>query len=229
VKNTNTLRREARQGFRTPSSTLQANSGDIGAIIDDYALARIDYRVRQLWLQFDLSEHDKEDVHHDMVVELLQAMKRFNPAKAKRETFINRVLDRFVLYIMRQRCTRIRRPSDSPLGFEDVSEGFQPCDNDPGQGETSEQDLRDLRLDLPEIIALLPDDLQRVCFVLQRTSGRAAAKELGIGKSTLYRAIADIRQHFVDHGYTGFPGDSWDTSAPGADVEGAQNENEVPQ
>jgi len=198
-------------------------------LIDAYALDRIDFRVRQLRFQFDLSEHDQEDVRHDMVVELLSALQRFNPAKAKRETFINRVLDRFALYIMRQRCTQKRRACDSPMGYDHVAVGFQPKGNEVKRGQLDEQDHRELRLDVPEIVALLPDDLQRVCRVLQRESGRAAAEELGIGKSTLYRAIADIRKHFADHGYTGFVDDAWDTSAPGADVEGARNEDEVPQ
>jgi len=228
VEFTTSPRREAQQGFRASLSHLSTACGG-EAVIDAYALDRIDFRVSQLRCQFDLSEHDQEDVRHDMVVELLSALQRFNPAKAKRETFINRVLDRFVLYVMRQRCTQKRRSCDSPKGFDDVSDGYQPCSNDPGHGHRDEQGYRELRLDVPEVIALLPDDLQRVCLVLQRKSGRAAAKELGIGKSTLYRAIADIRKHFADHGYTGFVDDAWDTSALGADVEGARNEDEVPQ
>ncbi|MCK4626918.1 MAG: hypothetical protein KAV00_16520 [Phycisphaerae bacterium] len=43
------------------------------------------------------------DCRHDMVVELLPAFRRFNPDKANREIFINRVLDRSVKY-----TTRIR-------------------------------------------------------------------------------------------------------------------------
>jgi len=197
--------------------------------IDDYALARIDFRVSKLRSQFDLSEHDQEDMRNDMVVELLQAFDRFDPLKSKRETFINRVLDRFVLYVMRQRCTQMRRSCDSPRGFDDVSTGFQPCGNDPAHGERDEQGYRDLRLDLPDVIALLPEDLQRICHVLKHKSGRAAAKELGIGKSTLYRAVADIREHFRKLGYAGVGDNGWDTSVPAADVEGTPNEGEVPQ
>ena len=200
---------------------------DTSHLIDDYALARIDFRVRQLRFQFDLSDEDQEDLRNDMVVELLSAFKRFDPDKSKRETFINRVLDRFVLYVTRQRCTQQRRASDSPIGFDDVSAGFQPTINDPRRGESNEQDLRELRLDLPEVIAKLPDDLQQVCEVLARKSGRAAAKELGISKSSLYRAVADIRKHFISWGYSSSSENAWDTSGSAADVEGAPDEDEV--
>ncbi|MEX0653918.1 MAG: hypothetical protein WD534_12735 [Phycisphaeraceae bacterium] len=207
--------------------SLHCSSTDTSHFIDDYALDRIDFRVRQLRFQFDLSDEDQEDLRNDMVVELLSASKRFDPDKSKRETFINRVLDRFVLYVTRQRCTQQRRASDSPIGFDDVSAGFQPTVNDTRRGEPNEQDLRELRLDLPEVIAKLPGDLQQVCEVLTRKSGRAAAKELGLSKSSLYRAIAEIREHFISRGYPGFSGNAWDTSGSAADVEGAPNEDEV--
>jgi len=227
VKFTTSPQREAQQGFGTSPSHLQANS-DGEAVIDDYALARIDYRVRQLWLQFDLSEQDQEDVRNDMVVELLQAMKRFNPAKSKRETFINRVLDRFVLYIMRQRCTQMRRACDSPLGFEDVSVGFQPCGNDPGQGETSEQDIDDLRLDLEPVISQLPEGDQEVARLLMIYPSSEVAERIGVHRCSMSRIIARIRKHFTNAG-VGVSDEARNTSAAGADVEGAPNEDEVPE
>lgn len=202
---------------------------DTSHFIDDYALDRIDFRVRQLRFQFDLSAEDQEDLRNDMVVELLSAFKRFDPNKSKRETFINRVLDRFALYVTRQRCTQQRRASDTPMGFDDVCTNFQPTVNDPRRGVRNEQHLRELRLDLSEVIAALPGDLQQVCEILTRKSGRAAAKDLGISKSSLYRAIAEIREHFISQGYSGFSENAWDTSSSAADVEGAPNEGEVTQ
>jgi RNA polymerase sigma-70 factor (ECF subfamily) len=194
--------------------------------IDDYALARIDYRVRQLWLQFDLSEEDQEDLRNDMVVELLQAMKRFDPTKAKRETFINRVLDRFVLYFMRQRCTQNRRPCDSPLGYEDIAPGFQPCGNDPGEGGMSEQALDDLRLDLEPVISQLPERDQQVARLLMVYSSSEVAKRIGVHRCSMSRIIARIREHFIQAGI-----DVWivqrNTSAPAADVEGAPKKDEA--
>jgi len=196
--------------------------------IDDYALARIEYRVKQLRFQLDLSEQDQEDLRHEMVVELLQAMQRFDPDLSKRETFINRVLDRFVPYILRRHCTQMRRAWDSPLGFEDVSDGFQPCGNDPGQGELSEQDIGELRLDLEPVILGMPERDQAVARLLMTYPSSEVAARIGVHRCSMSRIIGRIREHFTDAGVT-ISEEPRNTSTATADVEGARNEDEVPQ
>ncbi|NLF33253.1 MAG: hypothetical protein GX591_20500 [Planctomycetes bacterium] len=205
----------------------EGSSDDVTDVhIDDYALTEIDFRLRRLGRQFGLSDHDLEDIRQDMVIELWSAQKRFNPRKARRRTFISRVLDRFVLYLTRQLCTRQRRPAENAVSFDDLDSRFEPRVNNTNPGELDEQALRELQLDVATLIDRLPADLQPVCRVLMHTPGRAAARELGIGKSTLYRAIAEIRTHFTAMGYCGFPVDAWDTLPPAADVEGAPQRKE---
>jgi len=176
-------------------------------LIDDYALERIDFRVRRLAIQFDLSEDEQEDYRHDMVVELLSAFDRFDPGKAKRETFVNRVLDKFVKYATRIRCTHKRRPCDSPLGFDDVTLGFQPVVNDPRSGQIDEQGRVELRLDMEDALARMPERLQRVCRVLMEFDPAEAAEQLGICRQSIYRNIAEIRPYLAAAGLK-MPGNS---------------------
>ncbi len=170
------------------------------SLIVDYALARIDYRMRQLASQFGLSEHEREDYRHDMVVELLSAFKRFDPHKAKRQTFVNRVLDKFVKHAIRGRYTRQRRACDSPVHFEDIGPGYQFVVNDTRAGQLNEQGLCELRLDLHAAIARMPERLQRVCRLLMTFDPAEAARQLGICRQSVYRNMREIRERLIRAG-----------------------------
>lgn len=169
-------------------------------LIDDYALARIDYRVRQLAERFNLPQDQQEACRHDMVVELLSAFRRFNPDKAKRETFINRVLDLFVKYTTRVRCTHRRRPSDNPIHFDDIAPGYQPVINDPPTGQIDEQGRCELRIDMDAAVARMPSRLRRVCRLLMKFDPAEAAKQLGICRQSIYRNIWEIRGYLAGAG-----------------------------
>ncbi len=164
------------------------------AFIDDYAMERIEFRLRVMSTWWDLSGHDKQDYRHDMVVELLKARRRFNPAKAKRETFINRVLDRYLKYVVRTRSTDSERPFETPIEFDDVAPGFQPVVNDPPGGHGNEQSRRELRLDLEAVIARMPERLRRVCELLKVYTPVEAAARLGMTRQSIYPIMREIRR-----------------------------------
>lgn len=189
-------------------TTAQSATATEPSIIDDYALARINYRVRQLALLFDLPADRQDDIRQDMVIELFRAFSRFDPVIAKWETFVCRVLDRLVKYISRTEGTRRRRTCTNPAGFDDIRKGFVgPVTNDPRKGELSEQDRRELRADVTLIISRMPQRLQRVCRALMTFGATDAAEQLGICRQSIYRNIAEIREHFVRAG-VGFPENS---------------------
>lgn len=177
----------------------------VDTFVDDYALARIDYRVRWLALHFGLSEGEQEDCRHDMAAELLSAFERFDPEKAKRETFITRVLDRYVKYVIRTWCARQRRACDNPIHFDDVYPGFQPVTNDPPMGELDEQGRCELRIDLADAISRMPERLQRVCRLLMHFTSTEAAERLGIRRQSIYRNMSEIKEYLTEAGM-GMPG-----------------------
>ena len=196
--------------------------------IDDYALDRIDFRVEQLREQFDLSDEDQEDIRHDMVVQLLNAFKRFNPDLAKRETFINRVLDRYVPYIMRRCCTQMRRDSDTPMGFDDVATGFQPCSNVPNQGQLDEQEQIELRIDVQCAISQLAKRDQHVARLLMVYSIPEVADLIGVHRCSMGRIISElqIRLHRLNSKKFEIQRNIF---ASAADVESVPSNNEVTQ
>lgn len=214
MKSTSFDRRAVSPDRETSPSHSQQQVSQLTAeqLIDEYALERISFRIRVLTSQFDLSEAEQEDCRHDMVVELLTAFQRFDPAKAKRETFVNRVLDKFVKYATRIRCTQQRRPCDSPLGLDDVALGFQPVVNETRAGELDEQAQRELRLDLEAALAGMPKRLRRVCRLLMVFAPPEVAEKLGVCRGSIYRNIAEIRPYLAAAGLR-IPGNSATESA----------------
>ena len=190
-------------------ATAQPTTTTDPSIIDDYALARIEYRVRQLAIQFNLPDDRKDDLRQDMVIELIGAFRRFDPVIAEWETFVCRVLDRFVKYTYRIKGTRQRRMCANPVSFSNIKgrEDFNPVGNDPRKGELSEQDRRELKADVALVISRMPKRLQRVCRVLMTFGATNSAEQLGICRGSVYRNIAKIRKHFVRAG-VGFPENS---------------------
>jgi len=170
--------------------------------VDDYAMARIRYRVGKIARRFGMSSHERADLQQDMAAELLKASARFDPSLASRRTFINRVLDRHMKYLLRKEYTRRCRPCTSPAGFDDINHGFQPAVNDLRMGELDEQARAEVRLDLEAVIATMPAKLQSVCAALTELKPADAAERLGVSRQTVYRYIHEIREHFERAGLT---------------------------
>ncbi len=189
MKITTSDRRAASIGCETPSSHL----------VDDYALARIDYRVGRLVQAFHLRADEADDLRQDMIVELIKALTRHDPTQSQRKTFITRALDRRYLHVARHLGNRQKHESMHPTPISRLP-GFSPTVNDTHKGQRSEAERVDLALDLGDILPTLPPRLQRVCEELRSYKPSEAARRIGMHRSTMYRAIEEIRRHFVAAG-----------------------------
>jgi RNA polymerase sigma factor (sigma-70 family) len=165
-------------------------------LLDGYALDRIEYRVGRLVKLFRLGDADADDLRQELALELVKAADRFDPALATRRTFVSRALDRSYRHIYRRLRARQRHGVMSPMPIS-LMEDFHPVINDPRSGDLSDQARAELRIDLAPALASLPRHLQQICEVLKTHTPREAADHLGIHRSTIYRAIKEIRSHFT--------------------------------
>ena len=124
-------------------------------LIEPYALARIEYRVRRLTAAFHLDEAAAEDLHQDMLAQLLRAGRRYDARKSRRRTFITRVLDRHYLHVARTLSNRRRHEALCPVALSAL-EDFCPTVNDTRSGERSECARVDLALDVAAVVSRLP-------------------------------------------------------------------------
>jgi RNA polymerase sigma-70 factor (ECF subfamily) len=180
--------------------------------IDGYAADLIRHKARQLVGKAGLTEDDRQDLEQELMIDLLQRMRHFNPAKAKKTTFMARIVERHISTILEARfaqcrdwrlCqTSLNEPLDNGEG--DTTERIDFLDSDGQMGhhgrDTNEQRQNDIRFDLERVIAALPEDLQDLCEKLQSSNMAEIAREMGVPRSTLYGKLTKLRDAFRDGG-----------------------------
>lgn len=172
---------------------------DNAHLIDDYVLERIDFRARRLAIKFRLPDDRREDFAQEMVVELLKAADRFDPAGfASWRTYACRVLDLAVKKLAQAECRMRQRESGRPVSFAQAPDGCPSAVNNPfSEGEDDIAQL-ELEMDMEVVLARMPARLRTVCELLMHLSPREAAKEMGIHRNSIYRLIAKARAHFME-------------------------------
>ena len=99
--------------------------------IDKYAADLIRHKARQLVGKAGFTEDDRPDLEQELMIDLLQRMRHFNPAKAKKTTFMARIVERHISTILEARFAQCR---DWRLCQTSLNE---PLDN--GEGDTTER------------------------------------------------------------------------------------------
>jgi len=161
--------------------------------LDEYVLDRIGYLAHQLARQYGLGEHQEEDVRQDMIVGVLEASRRFDPAKASWHTFASRALSIWCRRFRRQHARQIEYAAGDLFTYDDSGEGSIAGSAVAPQSYT--QDMH-TAIDVVEIIAKMPPTLRRTCELLKLHSVSETARILGIHRNVLYRKIDRIRAHF---------------------------------
>ena len=166
-------------------------------LLDDFVLTRVDYWARKLARRFRLSDDERDDCRHSMVLELLQAAQRFDPAKATWHTFACRVLDLFARHLRREEGNRLaRRPGPSPKAPEEGSGSALDAIVD------EHDDIGDVerRLDVEQVMAAMSPRVRKACQLLKHLSPPEAAQAMGIHRSSIYRLMASARRCFEEAG-----------------------------
>lgn len=181
--------------------------------ITDYAAVLIRCKARQLVGKAGFTWDDVEDLEQEMRLDLLERLAKFDPDKAKRTTFVARVVERKISKLFRDRA---REKRDYRRECGSLNDPIQD-----GEGETVEraytmdQDAADIRMGLRDhtredeamlsfdvalVLSGLPENLRPVAQELMDKTITEAAKRLGMPRSTLYGAIARLRPYFEDAG-----------------------------
>jgi RNA polymerase sigma-70 factor (ECF subfamily) len=171
--------------------------------IDKYAADLIRHKARQLVGKAGFTEDDRPDLEQELMIDLLQRMRHFNPAKAKKTTFMARIVERHISTILEARFAQCR---DWRLCQTSLNE---PLDN--GEGDTTERiDFLDSEgslgsgMDLDRAIASLPEELRDLCVRLHDSTMAEIAREMGIPRTTLYDRLSKLRDAFSEAGLTDY-------------------------
>lgn len=180
--------------------------------IDDYAAKMIRYKARQLVGTAGLTEADRPDLEQELMIDLLQRIDRYNPAKAKKTTFMTRIIENHICTILEARHARCRDWRMCRTSLNDKvgncegsvaeridmvnSEGVFGCHEE----EPKAVRLEELRLDLKQVIDSLPPDQQDLCERLCHSNIREIARETCVHRSTLYDKLYKIQEAFMEAG-----------------------------
>jgi RNA polymerase sigma-70 factor (ECF subfamily) len=177
--------------------------------LSDYAIRHIRHRARQLTRTEGFAAQDIEDIRQDLIVDLLERLPKFDPAKATCNTFVARIIDRKVAKLIRDRNCEKRDPRREQCSLNeciDDGEGgsveriqtiaADEADRRLGRQARSDQETAELVLDVEAVLKRLPDNLRRLCELLKTGSIADAARAMGVPRTTLNDHVKKLREVF---------------------------------
>jgi RNA polymerase sigma factor (sigma-70 family) len=171
--------------------------------LNDTVLRRIDYRVARLGRKYGLSREDREDLRQEFCLTVFRAGSKFDPAQCTAERFVRMVLNRCYKHFVRKlaRAAENRAQSVVAVAMDMSDSDCEHCLIDP----SSEDDRQRFEMaeDVRTVIAGLPEDLAELARDMMSLSPPQIARKRGVHHSTIYRAIAKLREHFTNAGIDG--------------------------
>ena len=185
---------------------------DRAFVVTEYAKALIQAKARQLCRRRGFGPSEQEDIEQELWLMVLEKAKRFDPARARLETFLDRVVSQGVAMLLRSRNRRKRGNGISPLSLENVyitSEGCKPLSATVSQedvarrlGTQSEDPIA--RLDQTEaiesVLARMPERLRDICLRLMTSTLASVARQLGVSRHQVRKAVERARPYFEQAG-----------------------------
>ena len=184
-------------------------------VISGYAERQIKFKARQLVGTAGFTRDDVEDLEQEMRIDLWERLPKFDPGKAKYNTFVSRIINHKVCNLIRHRTQELRDYRCEDCSLHDVVE-FDENGNEEieridtisqdehdfrwGKNILPTEDRHDLRLDISLVVSKLPPELQKVAELLQTMSVAEAARELNIPRGSLYDRLEKLRQAFEESG-----------------------------
>jgi len=176
--------------------------------VDQYALWLIQTKAKQLAGRYGFSPSDREDLEQELMLDLLQRLPRFDPSRAKRKTFINRVVDHAVASLVKRQKAEKRdyrrnggslsKDVEAPDGG--LVERGNTLSADTGQAGRSDEAGCLLVFDVRTVILILPEDLRELTVRLRTQSVAQAARGMGVPRQILHERVKRLRCLFENAG-----------------------------
>jgi len=180
--------------------------------IDTYAAKLIRYKAYSMVGKAGFCEADRPDLEQDMMLDLLQRLDKYNPAKASKNTFISRIVENRICTILESRhtCRRDWRLCRTSLNEKigncegGIAERIDMLDTE-GRIGCHEEEARlwrieELHVDVKRVVETLPTELQDLCGRLCHSNIREISRDTGIHHSKLYEWLHKIQEAFMAAG-----------------------------
>lgn len=179
--------------------------------ISEYATKLIRRTAKKLVGKAGLTTSDIEDLESELTLHLLEHLPKFDAETAAYSTFVTCVVKRKAAKILRDRTCEMRDPRREACSLnEDIeaetgqrterAETISREEHDRRLGGRSEDQKRDMTLDVEEMLSRLPDNVRKLCELAKTETVAEAARRLGIPESTAYSQLKKLRTAFRDAG-----------------------------
>ena len=164
-------------------------------------------------------ESDREDLEQEMLLDLLERLPKYNPNRAKRNTFIACIVDNKIATIIEAReaglrdyrlcrCSLNERIERNKCGsLERIEtldqEDYMRCIGSHMQPLSK---LHDFSIDIREVIEKLPPELHEFCIRLGIETVTEISRDTGIPRGTIYESIKKLRNIFKVSGLKDYVG-----------------------
>ena len=175
--------------------------------IGEYAVRLIKYKSAQLAGQAGFRVSDRDDLEQELVFDLWRRLPRYDPARARRNTFIARVVEHKIASLIEARKAGMRDYRRCRCSLNDRIEDADGRSLE--RGETIDQDdyllrtgarsrpaeeLQALALDVATFLETLPPELRELCRRLEAETVSEISRATGVPRGTLYESIKKLRK-----------------------------------
>ena len=171
--------------------------------IEEYAVYLIKYKAKQLVGRAGFTKSDRHDLEQELMLDLLRRLPKFNPDRAKRNSFIAKVVEHKVATIIESQKAGIRdyrlcccslndRFEDGEGGSIELEEYLHRT----GKLSSPENEPPSLTIDVQKAIKQLPPELRKLSKRLETKSVSEISRDTGIPRGTIYDSIKKMRTIF---------------------------------
>ena len=154
---------------------------------------------------------DLEDLEQELMIDLLSKLIHYDSSKSSLQTFTQNIIENKASNMIRD-ISRKKRGSQmaicslyEPIGVGDnKDEAYLLIDTISADSSFYEYSISDLtrqlefEFDVRQVINKLPDNLGKLCKLLQIMTVAEIAEETGTSRNTVYKALKMLRTIFAD-------------------------------
>src|SRR5262249_50656524 len=181
-------------------------------LLEGFASRMIRRKARQLVGKAGFTSSDHDAIEQELVMKLLKHAAAFDPAISDWHAFVATVVERCAANLLRNEraqkrdCRRVCSLSViiacRDNGTLELGETISQRDYDRRRQRCpkTEEELAELASDIAEVLAKVPAELRELAEQLKSRSLSEIARDRSVPRTTLYRAVRQLRRRFESPG-----------------------------
>jgi RNA polymerase sigma-70 factor (ECF subfamily) len=179
--------------------------------INPIIISTVRKKARKLIKHKCFLSSDLEDLEQELMIDLLSKLIHYDSSKSSLQTFTQNIIENKASNLIRD-ISRKKRGSQmaicslyEPIGVGDnKDEAYLLIDTISADSSFYEYSISDLtrqlefEFDVRQVINKLPDNLGKLCKLLQIMTVAEIAEETGTSRNTVYKALKMLRTIFAD-------------------------------